>query len=298
MQDSKEYTPNELASLLPFPPEDANKYTRGKLIAVVGSARFPGAAALVACAAERMGAGYTQVFTSKSVLPLVRASSASLVVDTRKKLSALGFDPPKPGNPRAYVVGSGFDAQAKSSASLVYRVLTCAPAAVLVDGGGLDALATKQGRALLKRRFVRNLPTVITPHAGEAARLAKPLGLSTHDQPHLALQLSLAYGVVVVLKGPCSYVSDGDVVVRISAGTSALAKAGTGDVLAGMVGALLAQGVTPVDAAVLGATLHGYAGRAAAQKVTSFCVCAQDVIEGIALACAQLLEGDVCLEIV
>lgn len=86
-----------------------------------------------------------------------------------------------PRHPLAFLVGSGFDAADPLSAQLTCTVLEGAAAAVLVDGGGLDALTSPEGRLLLRRRFIDGLPTVITPHAGEAARLAAPLALPTDD---------------------------------------------------------------------------------------------------------------------
>ena len=94
--------------------------------------------------------------------------------------------------------------------------------------------------------------------------------------------------MIAAVKGPETYVSDGDQVIRMSLGTPALAKAGTGDVLAGMIGALLAQGLDPLDAAVLGATLHAQAGRAAEARLTAICVTAEDVIEAIPQAVIAL----------
>ena len=159
---------------------------------------------------------------------------------------------------------------------------------MLVDGGGLDALTAPEGRLLLRRRFIDGLPTVVTPHAGEAARLAAPLALPTDDPAQLALLLSQAYGVTAMVKGPVTYISDGETIVRMSDGTSALAKAGTGDVLAGMAAALLAQGLAPVDACVLASALHARAARAAAKRLTSICVTAEDVVAAIPEAIASL----------
>ena len=199
---------------------------------------------------------------------------------------ALG--PVAPRHPLAFLVGSGFDAADPLSAQLTCTVLEGAAAAVLVDGGGLDALTSPEGRLLLRRRFIDGLPTVITPHAGEAARLAAPLALPTDDPAQLALLLSQAYGVTAMVKGPVTYISDGETIVRMSDGTSALAKAGTGDVLAGMAAALLAQGLAPVDACVLAAALHARAARAAAKRLTSICVTAEDVVAAIPEAIASL----------
>ena len=278
MERVRAYTSDELVALLPLPEDDANKYSRGRLVVVAGSARYPGAACLAARAGERMGAGYTEVFTDAAAMGLVRSCSHSLVVRPREALQSGAMLGAHPGKPCAYAVGSGFDAQEAESASLVHLVLKHAEAPVLVDGGGLDALASEKGRHLLKRRFVMGLPTVVTPHAGEAARLAAPLGLSTEDPARLARLIALSYGVVAMVKGPVTYISDGDRTACMAEGTPALAKAGTGDVLAGMAGALLAQGLGALDACVLAATLHAQAGRCAAERLTEICVAAEDVI--------------------
>lgn len=284
-------TLGELAALLLLPAEDANKYSRGKLTAVVGSARYPGAACLTACAAERMGAGYTEVVTHDRAVDLVRAASHSLVVRPRSTFSAADLAPSRPGKPCAYAVGSGFDSTDGESARLVHALIKHAEAPVLVDGGGLDALACAKGRRLLKQRFVRGLSTVITPHAGEAARLAVPFSLPLDDPAALARLIALAYGVIALVKGPVTYASDGDRVVCVEGGTPALAKAGTGDVLAGMTGALLAQGLGALDACVLAATLHAGAGRLAQARLTSVCSVAQDVIDEIPRAVSALIES-------
>lgn len=188
------------------------------------------------------------------------------------------FAPSRDGHPTAYLVGPGFVPDAPESAALANAVLSEAQAPVLIDGGGLSALATPEARLTLRRRFIDGCPTVVTPHAGEAARLAAPLKLATDDPARLAWLISLAYGVVAMVKGPVTYVSDGDRVVRMADGTPALAKAGTGDVLAGMAAALLAQGLDPVDACVLASTLHARAARHAAKRLTEICVTAEDVV--------------------
>lgn len=285
----RNYTADELVALLPFPAHDANKYSRGTLTLFAGSERYPGAACLAALAAQRMGAGYTQVVTAPEAVPLVRACRPSLVVRAQDGGGPADLPPAVPGKPRAYAVGPGFDGADAAAHQLTLHVLKQACAPVLVDGGALAALPTKKGRRLLERRFVRGLETVVTPHAGEAARLAEPLGLPTGDPADLAQRISLAYGAVAVLKGPVTYISDGEGVVAMDAGTPALAKAGTGDVLAGMVGALLAQGLGGMDAAVLGTTLHALAARSAADRLTAISVVPEDVVDDVPAAIMSLV---------
>ncbi|WP_139653655.1 NAD(P)H-hydrate dehydratase [Raoultibacter phocaeensis] len=273
------YDNETLRGLLPFPKRDANKYSRGHLVLVAGSATYPGAACLASMAGQCMGAGYTEVATDPSAAPLARALRPSLVVTDDE--AWLSREPlvSSAHHPSACVVGPGFDPDDERSQCLLFHTLETADAPVLVDGGALTALATDEGRKRCAKRLAAKRPTVITPHGGEAARLAKPLGLPTDDAPALANALALAYGVTVALKGPVTWISDGEKEVCMDEGTSALAKAGTGDVLAGMIGSLLAQGLDPVDACLLAATLHARAARIAADELTAICVIAEDVID-------------------
>ena len=291
MQDVREYGNDELVALVPLPADDANKYTRGTLTAVVGSERYPGAACLAAYASQRMGAGYTRVFTHPAAVPLVQGFRPSLVAGPRSALPTK-LSPSLPGKPHAYLVGCGFDADDGASSKLVHSVLKHAEAPVLVDGSGLNALVSEKGRRLLKRRFLNGHATVVTPHAGEAARLARAFDLPTGDPCALARSLSLAFGVVAVVKGPVTFISDGEETVRMAHGTPALAKAGTGDVLAGMVAALLAQGMDALEASVLGAELHARAGLAAAARWSAIAVCAEDVVECLPAALAELVGAE------
>lgn len=286
------YTKDDLAKLLPYPARDANKYTRGRLVAVVGSAAYPGAACLSARAAERMGAGYVEVVTDEAAFMPLHMASSSLVVRSWNKFKAATWPATREGHPVAYLVGSGFDSADETSEQRARQVLKRARAAVVVDGGGLDALVSEKVARILAQREQDRFATIITPHMGEAARLAKPLGIPTDDPAQLALDLSQAYHVVTLLKGPASYISDGARVVIMDEGTPALAKAGTGDVLAGMVSALAAQGLDALDACVLGATLHACAGRAAASVLGEIGVIASDVIGAFGPAIDELDNGD------
>lgn len=262
------------------PAADANKYTRGKLVVVAGSARYPGAAVLAARAGQRMGAGYTEVITAPEAVCVVRASSPSLVVRALGDWRAKELPASTENKPCAVCVGPGFVGD-ETSAELVIRVLKRAKCPVVVDGGGLAKLASKAALAQLAKRAEKGLPTIITPHGGEAARLAQPFSLGTDDPEQLAAGLSLALHAIVVLKGPDTYVADGRRVEAMREGMAALAKAGTGDVLAGMIGALLAQGADVFDAALLGATLHARAGAAAAKRLTDIAVCAEDLLDSL-----------------
>ena len=296
----------EMACLLPHPAADANKYTRGHLSLVVGSAAYPGAACLAAAAGERAGAGYTEVFCAGKSMITVRGWRPSLVVrDWRAWKPA--------GHPTACVIGCGFDAAETSLTSLLMETVRGWEAPLLIDGGALGLLANTTGLRLARERAAAGRATLLTPHGGEAARLAQgarealgeaedaaargvrsPLAeaaaalspasratLAEADPAPAALACALAeaYGAVVALKGPVTFIASPDGTAEVmDRGTSALAKAGTGDVLAGIVGALLAQGLSPRDAAALGCALHAEAGRAAAAALTDICVAAEELI--------------------
>lgn len=285
------YDAEGLAALLPFPQVNAHKYSRGKLLVVAGSAPYPGAACMAAYAGQRMGAGYVEAFTHPGNVAKLQAYRPSLVVRSWDQLlSRDSLEGAREGRPVAYLVGSGFDAMDSDSAHLLLHVLKHAEAPVLVDGGAIAGLVGTAARAQCRARHERGLATVVTPHSGEAAVIGRPLGLSGLPQVDYAEELAWEYGAIVVLKGANTVVSDGEHSFAMTEGTAALAKAGTGDVLAGMVGALLAQGLEPLDACVLGATLHARAGVAAALQFTDICVTPEDVIEAIPAAVRRTVE--------
>lgn len=264
---------------LPPLASDANKYTRGKLLVIAGSKRYPGSAVLAACASERMGSGYTEVVTAPSAMAPVLAASPSLVVRDRNGWDASSLAV-RGHHPLAVILGSGFKGSPKERA-LALDVLKKADCPVLIDGTALDFLAGKKELRVLMRRAERSQPTVLTPHGGEAARLAEGLGLAPAEPPALSMALARACCCTVALKGPVTYISQGSAAVPMDAGTPALAKAGSGDVLAGMVGSLLAQGMDPMDAAYAGAWIHGRAAALAAQQTAERSVVAMDIIQRI-----------------
>jgi ADP-dependent NAD(P)H-hydrate dehydratase / NAD(P)H-hydrate epimerase len=283
------WTVEEYADLLPRPAADAHKNSRGRVLVIAGSARFPGAAVLSARGAMRMGAGYVTLAVPAPVVPiaqshLLAAPVVGLPADADGGFSAEAVS-------AAIELASGYDAvvlgpglTASEGASAVARELFSRLAKPLVvDADALNALV---GSTHLIAS--REAPTVLTPHPGELARL---LGGSVSDvqSDRVSSCAELAGGsVAVVLKGAGSVVSDGAQSVIVTAGTPALATAGTGDVLSGMIGALLAQGVGALDAGALGAYVHGRAGEAAEQELTAVCMTAEDLPEYVPHAVSEL----------
>lgn len=279
----------DLAQLVPVPSSDSHKYSRGTCVLIAGCGAYPGAACLSACASQYAGAGYTRVFTAPQNIALLQGYRPSLVVE-----SFGVFEPHralKEGARGAFVIGSGFDPSDHSAASLLSSVLSQATSPVLVDGGALSLLAVLRDEP----RFASikaNCQLVITPHAGEAMRLAESIeGFSIFDQEEAARALAKCYGATVVLKGENTVVAQGGGRVEvITRGTAVLSKAGTGDVLAGVIGGLLAQGMDPFDAGVLGASIHAEAGLVAQETYGIVSACAEEVLSSLPAAFMRFLN--------
>lgn len=289
-QDVSEYSEDQLKALLPYPEKNAHKYSRGKLALIAGSAAYPGAAVLAAEAAQRVGAGYVQAICAPQTAPIIQTSRPSVVATPWDSLNAEG----DVSRASAVCLGPGFDpadSMCKAVALAVLNGWAEPTKPLVVDGGALGIVATTEGRRALRTRTAQESITVLTPHGGEAAKLAEPLGLMLPKKPEdeqgqarLARELAVYYSSTVVLKGPNTYISDGINVVRMTRGTAVLAKAGTGDILAGMIGGLLAQGLQPLDACVLGATWHAEAGNCAQEEFGIISATPEDVVKSIPAA--------------
>ncbi|MFF2509624.1 NAD(P)H-hydrate dehydratase [Streptomyces sp. NPDC058086] len=235
----------DVAARLPVPGAESDKYRRGVLGIAAGSARYPGAAVLAVSGALRGGAGAVR-YVGPAADAVISRFPETLVSDQ---------GPERAGRVQAWVVGPGVG----DDASAVAQVLG-ADVPVLVDADGLRLADRSAVRA-------RTAPTLMTPHAGEAAAL---LGVSRESVEGARLasarELALRYGATVLLKGSTTLVADpaGGAVRVNPTGTGWLATAGSGDVLSGLAGSLLAAGLSALDAGSVGAYLHGLAGRLAA----------------------------------
>lgn len=243
---------------LPRPGAESDKYRRGVLGLLAGSEQYTGAAVLSSGGAVHGGAGMVRFVSVRPVVDLVRQrwpEVVTTVIERGDATAALAA-----GRVQAWVVGPGLGTDERAE-SLVAAVLgTDLP--VLVDADGLTVLARR--RDLLSRAA----PTVLTPHAGELARL---LGDAVAREDIEARRLehvrmaAAELSATVLLKGSTTLVAEvGRPVMVNTNGTPWLATAGTGDVLSGLVGAFLAGGMAPIEAAAAGAYVHGLAARLAA----------------------------------
>ncbi|EST30022.1 hypothetical protein N566_21760, partial [Streptomycetaceae bacterium MP113-05] len=244
----------DVAALSPRPSAESDKYRRGVVGVVAGSARYPGAAVLAVAGALRGGAGAVR-YVGPAADAVVRRFPETLVSDAA---------PSHAGRVQAWVLGPGVGDGARPERALEDVLASDVP--VLVDADGLrllDPVALRE----------RGASTLLTPHAGEAAAL---LGIPREEVESGRLravrELASRFGATVLLKGSTTLIAspDGDVPVRVNVtGTPRLATAGTGDVLSGLTGSLLASGLAPRDAAACGAYLHGLAGHLAPTPPTA-----------------------------
>ena len=273
----------DVGTLLPQPGGDSDKYRRGVAGIVAGSERFTGAAALAVGGAIRGGAGMVRLVSAAPAVAVVRLLWPEAVITVTGQDIPAGEDVHAAGRVQAWVVGPGMGTDDQARDRLAAVLASDVP--VLVDADGLTLLAAHKG--LLSR----DAPTLLTPHAGELGRLlgVDPADVESRRLEH-ARKAAASLGATVLLKGSTTVIAtpdgrsaasqgrasqgetgqDGDSrddlpPVRVNpTGTSWLATAGTGDVLSGLAGSLLAQGLEVGEAAAAAAYLHGLAARLAA----------------------------------
>lgn len=272
----------------PLPPlgRNAHKGHAGRVLVLAGSATMPGAAILCARAAQRGGAGLCAVgCLDASLLHLIPAAAPeAILVDLTRawespanrlswsaELSEFG--------PHACLVGPGLGNTLRTRA-LVGAVLDELSAPLVVDADGLNVLASEP-ESLARAKG----PVVITPHPGEAARMGFPTGDDQGERREQARDLARRIGGIVCLKGAGTVVSDGERAEANRTGNPALATAGSGDVLAGLVAAYLARTRTteggewtPFAAARAAVHVHGLAGDLARAELGEAAVTASDLI--------------------
>lgn len=282
-----------VARNLPPRPERAHKGDFGRVLVIGGSIEYPGAAVLAGLGAMRAGAGLVRIAAADSVVARLSAVIPELT------WVALDEEAPgliAPGGWRratteaashdAVVIGPGLGRQ-QATHRRTRQLILSLPVPAVVDADGLNALAETS-------RWWQGLrgPLVLTPHPGEFARLTGDGAPDADDddgRAGAAAEAAERWGQVVVLKGARTVVADpGGEVLRSDVATPALATAGSGDVLAGAIGALLAAGATPLAAAACGVAIHGAAGVLAAERIGTTGTMARDLAGFLPAAIARL----------
>jgi NAD(P)H-hydrate epimerase len=248
--------------LLPRRASDTDKRAAGAPLIVAGSAQFPGAAILCAMGAARAGAGYVTVAAPRSIVPVLRGHLVEQVVVELSEDAAPEsvveelLDLSRHNGSVAIGPGLGLDDRI---GDIVTRFIEANRLPIVVDASALFHLSKRLD-------LLRGKPSVITPHSGEFARLSGRGTVAPGTRIERIREFVDRTGVTTLLKGSDTLIYDGMTVHINPTGTSALATAGTGDVLTGIVATLLSQNLAPVDAARVAAYWHGLAGRRAAQQ--------------------------------
>ena len=285
---------SEAQFLLPDRSSVGHKGQFGHLLVVAGSPGKTGAAALAGNAAVRSGCGLVTVATPATVhdiieVKLTEAMSCPLA-DQEGLLSLKAQESIEQllSERQALAIGPGLG-QSPELIKLIKSLIISATVPMVIDADGLNLLAG-QLECLQERR---QQPIVLTPHPGEMARLT---GLSVKeveaDRFEVAQNFASKYGVVLLLKGARTLIAAPDGRVNInSTGNDGLASGGSGDVLTGLIGGLLAQGLDGFSAATLGAWLHGQAAELVADLQGTAGMAASDLLSRLPIARQQLKEG-------
>ena len=277
---TKKWTARDAKRCIIVPSDLDHKYSRGVLGVITGSAQYPGAAVLSTSAAAATGLGMIRFHSSSGLAHLVLHSTPSAVV--------------QPGKVSAWLLGSGISAKKYSDVSTWLRHRWFKLATLQTVPTVLDAGALSLAGALEQ-------PTVITPHSGELSTLLTARGVpvsaeAIEGDPKKWVQgAAKTLGVTVLLKGSTTYVANDDILIELPPATSWLAAAGTGDVLAGIIGALISTNSIEIlndynrlaEVAATGAFIHA---RAALNASRGGPISAESVVQEISGAISQILK--------
>ena len=273
---------------LPKREKNSHKGRFGRVHIIAGSRRYRGAAHLCTAGACRMGAGFVTLSSDESVLQMAGRRLPELLLHSLSPIACMTGEErlllmQATDAATAVVVGPGCGVS-ESLYLLVCDLLRREGAPLLLDADALGAIAAyaPDVDALFSAAARR---VVLTPHPMELARLLHTDAATVQaGRIRLAMETARRWGVTLLLKGAATVVTDGDALFLNTTGGTALAKGGSGDVLAGAVGALLAQGVDPTHAAAMGAYLHGAGGDALACELSDFGVTPSDLPRAMAKA--------------
>jgi hydroxyethylthiazole kinase-like uncharacterized protein yjeF len=276
----KKWSAKDAARCIITPSDLDHKYSRGVLGLITGSAQFPGAAVLTTAAASATGIGMVRFHSSSGLAHLVLHSTPSAVV--------------QPGKVAAWLVGSGIDAKKYSDITTWlrhrwFKLVRLQSVPTVLDAGALYLAGSLEQ------------PTVITPHSGELSQLLTARGVQVSAEaiegdPKKWVQIAAdTLGVTVLLKGATTYVANDELLIQLPVATPWLATAGSGDVLAGILGALVATNAIEIlndynHLAHVAATASFIHAQAAARASNGGPINAEAIIEAVPNTIAQLLK--------
>ncbi len=259
---------------LPDRPADGHKGTFGRILIIAGSRGMSGAACLCGVSALRGGAGLVYLLVPHSVQAIVASYEPAYLTLEFPDLADTGMltEPVRQSllsalkDKDAVAIGPGLGNSA-AVGELVRFAVAEAQVPAVIDADGLNVLAEAFQAGAFKADSAA--PRILTPHPGEFARLS---GLSMNEiqsnREAFAREFAARHNVVLLLKGPQTIITDGERIAFNSTGNSGMATGGSGDVLTGLIAALLGQKLSPFEAARTGAYLHGLAGDLAAEELS------------------------------
>lgn len=282
-------------SILPKREADANKYSVGSCVCIVGSRGFTGAGVLALRGALRSGAGFVHAVCPIGIYPILTASVPEVVFIPLAETcegtvsgSGVSLLVNKIERSKCVLAGCGMsDCQDTEEfiCGLVKDGYCNVP--LVLDADGINVISRHID--ILKGR---NFPTILTPHEGEMSRLT---GLSSgyihENREKVAGDFARENGVIVVLKGKDTVIADENGKCFVNpTGNSGMAVAGSGDVLAGMISSFVSQGASPIEGAILGVYLHGLSGDICKEELTEYSLLPSDIINGIPKAIKEVLN--------
>jgi len=277
---SKKWTARDTAKCVITPSDLDHKYSRGVLGVITGSARYPGAAVLTTAAASATGIGMIRFHSSSGLAHLVLHSTPSVVV--------------QPGKVTAWLIGSGIEAKKYSDITTWlrhrwFKLTTLQSVPTVLDAGALHLAGSLEQ------------PTLITPHSGELSKLLLDRGITVtaeaiEGNPKKWVQEAAdILGVTVLLKGSTTYVANDSLLIELPTATPWLATAGTGDVLAGIVGSLIATNTVEIlndynQLAAVAASAAFIHARAAAATSNGGPINAEAIINSIPSVISRIIK--------
>lgn len=273
-------------------PDDSNKGTLGSLLCICGNYGMAGAAIMAGKAALRCGIGLLKIAVPKSIYPVCATNILESVYYPLEETSNgvissknTDFLLEMCEKSSAVVIGCGLSV-CDDTKNLVQSVITNCEKPLVIDADALNCICNKP-------EILKNLkaPAIITPHPGEMARLLHSTPKTVNsNRENTAIDFAKKFGVVTVLKGAGTIIAspDGEVYINHT-GNSGMATGGSGDILSGIIGSLLAQGASPINAAAAGVFLHGTIGDLAAEKLGKISMLPTDMIDMIPTAYLKLM---------
>ncbi len=280
-----------VSRLLPKRKRNSHKGTYGKTAIVGGSARYSGAPYLSATAALRGGAGYVTLFLPETLLPYYYVKSPELLLESVSRGDSIVFQEEffeklLAYDSIAYGMGAGVSEDVAKGASYLVENYT---GKLLLDADGLNSLA-KYGKDSVKTLFAKKkCDVIVTPHVKEFSRMSELTATGIlSESANVAKAFAREYGITVLLKNATSVITDGKRTALNVTGTSAQAKAGSGDVLSGLIASLCAEGLSAFDGGALGAYLCGKAAELASKRTGEYSLLASDTAAHIGEAFLSL----------